>query len=113
MFRWVPALYPSHPKPEQNPAYRAAVAAGRQVLDDPQKQFDDIDMIQTALAVKYGPDVYSKFFHACLAAAAKGELDFTPGRHIKRDEIVKYMSQAAGEDVGPIYRQWSGFAGAE
>ena len=35
--------------------------------------------------------------------------DFTPGRHLTRDEIVRYMSQAADEDVTPLYRQWTGF----
>lgn len=32
-------------------------------------------------------------------AGAKGELVFHPGRHLTRDEILRYLSEAAGESV--------------
>jgi len=109
-FNWVPALFPAHEKPEDNPYYRQCVAEARAVLDHPQQQFDSIDAIQYAIRVKYGADVFRRFFHLCVQAGEKGEIDFTPGRHLTKGEIVRYMSRAAGEDVGPIYRQWRGFA---
>jgi hypothetical protein len=112
-FDWVPALYPSHKRPEQDPTYRESAAAGREVLDNPNKRFDNVDVIHYAIRVKYGREVFGKFFRACADAGKKGELDFKPGRHMKRDDIIKYMSVAAGEDVGPLYRQWNGFDAAE
>lgn len=112
-FRWVPTLYSTGRKPEQDPAYRAAVAAGKDVLAHPDRPVDNIDAIHFALFVKYGPDIFQKFFHACVNAADQKQLDFTPGRHLTRDEIVKYMSHAAGEDVTPLYQRWTGFATAE
>ncbi len=54
-------------------------------------------------------DVFKRFFHLCAKAGRKGEIDFTPGRHLTNAEIVKYMSLAAGEDVTPLYKQWKGF----
>ena len=89
--------------------YREWNAAAKDLLAHPEKRADSPDPVHAAIVTKYGPDVFSRFFHACLDAAKRGELDFTPGRHLTRDEIVKYMSQAAGEDVAPLYRQWTGF----
>jgi hypothetical protein len=111
-FNWMPTLFPAHRKPEENPYYRQCVAEARAVLDNPKQQFDSPDPIQYALRVKYGPDVFQRFFHLCLQAGKDGEIDFTPGRHLTKDEIVRYMSRAAGEDVAPLYRQWRGFAEA-
>lgn len=108
-FNWVPALFPTHRKPEENPYYRQYVAEARAVLDNPRQRFDSIDAIQYAVRVRYGPDVFRRFFHLCVQAGKKGEIDFTPGRHLTKGEIVRYMSRAAGEEVGPIYRQWRGF----
>ena len=112
-FVWMPTLYPRHAKPEGDPAYRAALAAGRALLKDPAQRRDDVDVVHAALVAKHGPDVFGRFFRACADAGRNSELDFRPGRHLKRDEIVKYMSRAGGEDVTPLYRQWSGFERAE
>jgi hypothetical protein len=112
VFNWVPSLFPQHKRPEDNPYYRQCVAQARAVLDNRTRQFDQVEPIQYALRLKYGPDVFRRFFHLCAAAGRKGELDFKPGRHLTKAEIVKYVSLAAGEDVGPLYRQWKGFAAA-
>lgn len=112
IMNWVPTLFPKHRRPEDDPAYRQCAADGRKVLDNPTQEFDDINAIQCAIRVKYGKEVFSKFFHACAEAGNKKQLDFTPGHHLNKNQIVKYMSQAAGEDVGPIYRQWKGFKDA-
>lgn len=109
-FNWVPNLFPVHEKPEDNPYYRQCVTEARAVLDHPRRRFDNIDAIQYAIRVKYGPDVFRRFFHLCAEAGKKGELAFKPGRHLTKAEIVRYMSLAAGEDVGPLYKQWRGFA---
>ena len=111
-FEWAPALYPAYDKPEDNPYYRQCVAEGRAVLDQPKRQVDSIDAVQYALRLKYGADLFRRFFHLCAEAGEKEQLEFRPGRHLTKAEIVQYMSQAAGEDVGPLYRQWRGFADA-
>lgn len=112
VFNWVPALFPAHKQPEDNPYYRDCVTAGRGVLDNPDRLFDDVQPIQHAIRVKYGPDVFRRFFHACVEAEKKGDLDFKPGRNLPKAEIVKYMSRAAGEDMEPLYRRWKGFEAA-
>jgi hypothetical protein len=73
------------------------------------RKFDNAEPVQYAIRLKYGPDVFKRFFHLCAEAGRKGEIDFTPGRHLTNAEIVRYMSRAAGEDVTPLYRQWKGF----
>jgi hypothetical protein len=112
VFNWVPTLFPPHKRPEDNAYYRRCVAEARAVLDNPSRTFDNCEPIQYAIRLKYGPDVFRRFFHLCAEAGRKKELDFTPGRHLTKAEIVKYMSQAAGENVEPLYRQWRGFAAA-
>ena len=109
LYAFGPALYEKFKLDQRNGMYREWNAAAKDLLARPEKRVDSPDPVHAAIVTKYGPDVFSRFFHACLDAAKKGELDFTPGRHLTRDEIVKYMSQAAGEDVAPLYRQWTGF----
>lgn len=108
-FNWMPALFPRFEKPEDNPYYRQCVAEGRAVLENPSRQFDQVEPIQYAIRSKYGQDVFKRFFHLCAEAGRKGELDFTPGHHLTNAEIVKYMSLAAGENVAALYKQWKGF----
>ncbi|MBU0637661.1 MAG: hypothetical protein KKB50_02260, partial [Planctomycetes bacterium] len=81
-FNWVPTLFPTHKRPEDNPHYRRCVAEARAVLKDRNLRCDRVEPIQYAIRLKYGPDVFRRFFHLCAAAGAKGELDFTPGRHL-------------------------------
>jgi len=108
-FNWAPDLFPQFNKPEDNPYYRQCAAEGQAVLENPLRKFDNAEPIQYATRLKYGPDVFKRFFHLCAKAGRKGEIDFTPGRHLTNAEIVKYMSLAAGEDVTPLYKQWKGF----
>ena len=111
-FEWVPKLFPQHQRPMDNPYYRECVERGRTVLEHPQMKFESVDDIQYALRIRYGSDLFKKFFHLCYDAGQQGKLDFTPGRHITKAEIMKYMSLAAGEDVTPYYQQWSGYDAA-
>ncbi len=108
-FNWMPELYPQFNKPDDNPYYRQCVAEGRAVLGNPRRKFDNAEPIQYAIQLKYGRDVFKRFFHLCAEAGKKGEIDFTPGHHLMNAEIVRYMSMAAGTDVSPLYRQWKGF----
>lgn len=111
-FNWIPALFARGRRPQADPTYRAWEADARRFLNTPGETTGNMVLIQDAVRVKYGPDVFKKFFHACVEAGRKKELDFTPGRHLTKAEIVKYMSLAAGEDVLPIYQRWTGFRDA-
>ena len=112
-FVWCPRLFPPTGRVEADPVYAREQAAGKEVLANPAKRYNDLEPILSALIVKYGPNVFSRFFHLCVDAGKRGDLDFAPGHWLKRDQIVKYMSQAAGEDVGPLFRQWNGFGAAQ
>ncbi len=111
-FDWAPTLFPQHEKPMDNPYYRQCVERGRAVLENPNNKFESVDDIQYALRMKFGPDLFKKFFHLCYDAGKEGKLDFTPGRHMTKAELMKYMSLAAGEDVTPYYQQWTGYDNA-
>ncbi len=108
-FNWIPALYPRGSRPQADPTYKAWEADARRFLKAPGETTGNMVLIQDAVRVKYGSNVFKKFFHLCVEAGKKKDLDFTPGRHMTKAEIVKYMSQAAGEDVSPIYQRWTGF----
>lgn len=112
-FNWVPDLFPQHTRPEDNPYYRQCMERGRDVLANPDKKFGGIDEIHYAIRVKYGPEVFKKFFHLCKEAGEKGQIDFTPGRHLNKEQIAGFMSLAAGEDVRPLYRQWTDYRNHE
>lgn len=96
-----------------DPGYVEYTKAGQDVLATRDKTYDGLEPILCALAVRYGPDIFSKFFHACAEAGTKKEIDFTPGRWLTKDEMMKLMSKAAGEDVTPLFRRWNGFEGAQ
>ncbi len=110
---WAPALYPPAEGQPKDRAYTAAVAEGAAVLASPDAAVGALEPVLHALFVRYGAGFYERFFHACVEAGAKGEIDFRPGRWMTRDEIVRMMSRAAKEDVTPLLRRWNGFEGAE
>jgi len=108
---WMPGIYPG-PDPKKDPLYASGERIGREVLANPARQHDNIEPVLYAIAVKYGSEVFGKFFKACAKAGERGELDFRPGRHLTRDEITRYLSQAAGESVLPMLRRWKGYENA-
>jgi hypothetical protein len=112
-FVWCPNLFPPRGKLEADPVYARSQVAGKEVLASPAKRYNDLEPILDALVVKYGPKVFRRFFHLCADAGKQGDLDFAPGHWMKKDQIVKYMSQAAGEDVGPLFRRWNGLGAAQ
>lgn len=108
---WMPGLYPG-PDPKNDPLYASGERVGREVLAHPERTYDDIEPVLYAIAVRYGPDVFGKFFKACARAGADGKLDFRPGRHLTRDEIARYLTEAAGQNVVPLLRRWNGYESA-
>ncbi len=112
IFNFVPALFGNYPSARDSAAtIQRFTKAAREFLANGQMT-DDLLLIQCAIRVKYGPDVFKRFFHLCHQAGQKKELDFTPGRHLTKAEICKYMSLAAGEDVTPLYARSKGFRDA-
>lgn len=108
---WMPGIYPG-PDPKKDPLYAQGERMGREALNALDRQYDDITPILYAIAVKYGPEVFGRFFKACAKAGATGELVFHPGRHLTRDEIARYLSEAADESVRPLLKRWKGFDNA-
>ncbi|GEM_PF-1367887 len=96
-----------------DPGYIEYTRAGQDVIASRSETYDGLEPILCALVVKYGPDVFSKFFHECAEAGRKKEIDFTPGRWLTRDEMMMLMSKAVGEYVTPLFKRWNGFAGAQ
>lgn len=96
-----------------DPGYVEHLKAGQDVLQTRDKTYDGLEPILCALVVKHGPEIFSKFFHACTEAGEKKEIDFTPGRWLSKDEMMKLMSKAAGEDITPLFKRWNGFEGAQ
>lgn len=112
VLHWVPTLFPRGSRPDSDPMYKAWITDAKRFLDSPGETTGNMVLVQNAVQVKYGPEVFKRFFQFCREAGARKELDFTPGRHLTKAEIMKYMSKAAGEDVTPIYSRWTGFSEA-
>lgn len=108
---WMPGIYPG-PDPKKDPLYVSGERSGREVLANSDRQYDDLEPILYAIAVRYGPEVFGRFFKACAKAGEKGDLAFQPGRHLTRDEIARYLSESAGQSVLPLLRRWRGYATA-
>ncbi|MGI8908600.1 MAG: hypothetical protein ACR2IE_19160 [Candidatus Sumerlaeaceae bacterium] len=112
------AIFPDMPK--QMREYQQKIrpertALGLKLLENPTYRTDDPHEVLYAVRVKYGPDILRKFYHALKAAHDRGEIRLQrqmPHRGIfplSKLTIVKYMSEAAGEDVGPLFYRWNGW----
>jgi hypothetical protein len=109
---WMPALYPNETDPGTRARSERSRGAGEAFWANLTEQYDSVEPVLDALIVRYGPDVYRRFFHACVEAGKAEEIDFTPNRHLTRAEVVHLMSRAAGEDVESVFHRWRGFAEA-
>lgn len=104
---WVDRLYPL---PADIAAHRESVLnAGRNFREHPEEKYASIDPVLAALCDQYGADVLVRFLRACSDAAQRKELDFTPDRKLTQAEVIRYFTKAAGEDVTPFFRRWSGY----
>lgn len=106
---WIHNLVPGNPPLDKDAKYQQYMLQGHDLIDNPDKIFDSLEPVLVALIVKYGERVYSRFFRAVAEAAEKGEIEFALERPITQNQLLKYMSQAAGEDVTPIFRRWKEF----
>ena len=108
---WVDRLYPN--ESDRVAHIEGMRRAGRDFRENPGKRFDSVEPILNAIADRFGPEVYGRFFRACLAAARRKELELVPERQMTTAETMKYLSEAAGADVVPFFRRWNGFAAVE
>ncbi len=106
---WIHTVFPSPEPLSKDAKYQRYMLQGHDVLDNPGKKFDTLEPILVALIVKYGESVYSRFYNLCAKAGKKGEINFVLERPISKEQLIKYMSEAAGEDVRPLFRRWKGF----
>ena len=108
-----PQIFPEHwGGPSKDPQWQIRLNAGRQVLNNPRYRTDDPHEILYAMYAKFGKDILRRFYAECRAAKARGEIKFVRDNPLTRDEYVKYMSAAAGEDVRQYFERWTGFATA-
>jgi hypothetical protein len=104
---WVPRLYPDLPE-------RAGYAddiprAAEEFRRDPSLMTDSLEKILNVVAARFGADVYGRFMRCCLQAGKAGELELRSERQMTTAETMLYLTKAAGEDVTPYFRHWSGF----
>jgi hypothetical protein len=107
---WIERLYP---EPEAANAYRETVRAAGKRYSDTSATLDSVEDVLRVLVDRFGTDVLVRFLQACSDAGARGELDFRANRNMTKQEILRYFSAAAGQDVGPFFRRWKGFADIE
>ena len=86
---------------------RALIAA--KVLDNPNYKTDDFKEILFALRVKYGPKLITGFYHQLLEGKKRGEIPLKRNGPMYKNDILKYMSQAAGEEISPFFQRWNGW----
>lgn len=95
--------------PQSDPQWKIRLEAGRRVLDDPDYRTDDPHEILYALNAKYGRELLRRFYKECREAKRRDEIKLVRGHVMTRDEYVRLMSRAAGEDVRRYFEQWKGF----
>jgi hypothetical protein len=103
---WDPALFP-HPSGLPSPLTARAWAQGKQVWATTRRN-RSLEPVIEALMVRRS-DVFRRFFALCRQGADTGHLQFGDGRCLSRDELLGLLSEAAGEDVEPLLRRWTGF----
>ncbi len=106
---WIHNLVPGNPPLDKDVKYQRYMLQGHDLIDNPDKIFDDLEPVLVALILKYSEHVYSRFFRNVAEAAKKGEIEFVLQRPITQNQLLKYMSEAAGEDVTPLFRRWKEF----
>lgn len=106
---WIHNLVPGNPPLQEDAKYHRYMLQGHDLIDNPDKTFDDLEPVLVAMILKYDERVFSRFFHAVVEASKKGEIEFVLEKPITQNQLLKYMSQAAGEDVRPLFRRWKGF----
>jgi len=101
------ALFPEY-LAEFRSGIRERQRRGREFLRGNPKTTDDAHTITFALHMRYGPDLQRKFYHILAAERAAGRLgDVTEA--LTPEQLVAYLSQAAGQDVGRLFKRLDGF----
>ena len=99
--------------PNSDPQWQIRLEQGRRVLNDPNYRTDDAQEILYALHAKYGKELLRKFYKECREAKARGEIKLERAHVMTKEEYLRLMSRAAGEDVRRYFEQWNGFEKAK
>lgn len=102
------ALFPEHIEEfRSDPNNKERHRRGRDFLKGIPPTTNDPHTVAFALHVRYGPELQRKFYHLLAADVAAGILD--KGEKLDPEQFVHYMSQAAGQDVRPLFERLDGF----
>jgi hypothetical protein len=104
-FVWFPEL-----QPWDDPVLRQRTVQGKQAVQSVTTPLPSVEDVLSVLFVEHGRDLFRKFWHGVHEAERQGKL--AAGKALSRDELVQYLSRAAGKDVRPVFQRWPGFAHA-
>lgn len=101
---WLPSL-PGNVSDAETENTATAMASVQEFLDSDHLECARVETVHLAVRVQYGQDVFRRFWE--LIAQKSQEA----GSSVKLDkhQTVAILSEAAGEDVLPLYERWSGF----
>jgi len=102
-FVWFPEL-----RPWDDPVLRQRNAQRRQAVQNSSAPLPSVDAVLSVLFVEHGRDLFRKFWRAVHEAERQGKL--SPGKTISRDELVRFLSEAAAQDLRPVFQRWPAFA---
>ncbi len=101
-----------HPGNETDPGFKERYTAGNRLLTNAAARTDDPHDVAYALRITYGRNIFHGMYHTIQQDVRNGKLDLD-GRSLTKDELIKYISISAGENVLPLFERWNGFAQAE
>ncbi len=115
---WLPSL-PASTTTEEDLLATELVAEADRFLADPATTCSRIEVVHTAVRARYGDGVFKKFWQEVVSKTADPvpAADGTQTRVLQtvdlldKNVLIGLLSSAAGEDVAPMYRRWTGFAG--
>lgn len=114
-FDSIDSLFPDRQYPGQTKASRIRDKRNiaMRILGNPAFRTDDLQDVFFALRFKFGKNATYGFYHAIKAAADRKEIPLHRGCGFTKEQMVKYMSQAIGEDARPYFERWNGWKDAK
>lgn len=103
---WLPAIEESTTPYEDTDAANL-VSEARRLLASEDARTTRVEVVHAAVRAKYGEDVFRKFWHLLREEEKAAPKALAP---LDKLGVMMLLSRAAGSDVTPLYRRWTGFA---
>lgn len=114
---WLPSLDSSTTTKEDVLA-AALVAEADKFLENPTTTCSRVEVVHAAVRARYGNDVFKRFWQEVAEMKTQhtegdGSITrvLTPVDIMDKNVLIQVLSEAVGEDIAPLYRRWTGFAG--